>query len=276
MLSVWAIPGIPEITTGDDLAGIICEAIGRVPDGDGAGGVMPGGGMPDGDAPGGGLCEGDIISVTSKVVSKAEGRFVPADDREEAITAETVRVVASRAHPGGITRIVENRLGLILAAAGVDSSNTPDGFVLLLPVDPDASARELCTALRLRFGVAVGVIITDTLGRPWREGQTDVAIGAAGIRVMDDVRGSPDAGGRTLSVTLPAVADEIAGATDLVKGKSSGLPVAIVRGLGHLVADLDEPGARTLVRSASADMFRLGSDEAFAAGIAAAEARQHE
>lgn len=236
--SVYAIDGVPEIVAGDDLAVLF------------------------GDALAGRLEDGDILAVTSKVVSKAEGRQILATDREEAITAETVRIVARRSHPGGVTRIVENSLGLVLAAAGVDASNVPDGVVLLLPVDPDASARRIASALRGRFGLRLGVIITDTLGRPWREGQTDVAIGAAGVLVAHDLRGSVDAGGRRLDVTIAAVADEIAAATDLVKGKASGRPVAVVRGLGHLVADLDAPGARSLVRPAEKDMFRLGSDEA--------------
>ncbi|MCU1638553.1 MAG: Coenzyme F420-0:L-glutamate ligase / coenzyme F420:gamma-L-glutamate ligase [Microbacteriaceae bacterium] len=245
--TVFALDGIPEIVAGNDLSRIIGDAAGELQD-------------------------GDILSVTSKIVSKSEGRMIAAADREDAITAETVRIVASRAHPGGVTRIVENHLGLVLAAAGVDSSNTPDGTVLLLPVDPDASARKLCEALRQRFGVRIGVVVTDTLGRAWRQGQTDVAIGAAGIRVIDDLRGQTDAGGRLLHVTLPAVADEIAGATDLVKGKAAGLPVAVVRGLGHLVADLSAPGARSLVRQPEQDMFRLGSDEAYAAGFVAGRA----
>jgi len=244
MLQIWAVEGIPEIAAGDDLAEIIGDALE-------AGDPLEG---------------GDIVCVTSKIVSKAEGRIVQAADREDAITAETVRLVASREHPGGVTRIVENRLGIVAAAAGVDSSNTPEGTVLLLPVDPDASARAIAVALRERFGVAVGVVVSDTLGRPWREGQTDVAIGAAGIRVLHDLRGSTDAGGRPLHVTLPAVADEIAGAADLVKGKAAGLPVAVLRGLGHLVGDLDLPGARSIVRPAEHDMFRLGTAEAKAEG----------
>jgi coenzyme F420-0:L-glutamate ligase/coenzyme F420-1:gamma-L-glutamate ligase len=168
-----------------------------------------------------------------------------------------------------VTRIVENRLGMVLAAAGVDSSNTPVGTVLLLPENPDASALALCTALRNRFGLNLGVIITDTLGRPWRQGQTDVAIGAAGIRVLDDLRGTTDAGGRRLDVTVAATADEIAGAADLIKGKASGLPVAIVRGLGHLVGELELPGAAAIIRPANEDMFRLGTEEAWSEGYQA-------
>ena len=261
MLSVWAVEGLPEFVAGDDLATIIGTALSR--EASSTGSIN------------GGLVDGDILAVTSKIVSKAEGRLLVADDREDAITAETVRVVASRAHPGGVTRIVENRLGLVLAAAGVDSSNTPEGHVLLLPEDPDASARALCAALRERFGVRLGVVISDTLGRPWRQGQTDVAIGAAGIRVLDDLRGTNDANGRRLDVTVAATADEIAAAADLVKGKAGGLPVAVVRGLGHVVADLDAPGARALVRPAAEDMFRLGTqeawDEGYRAGLHAAQ-----
>jgi len=246
VLSIWAVEGIPEIVAGDDLAAVIGDAVGELQD-------------------------GDILAITSKIVSKAEGRLVRADDREDAITAETVRVVATR----GATRIVENKLGLVLAAAGVDASNTPEGFVLLLPEDPDASARALASALRARLGVRLGVVITDTLGRPWREGQADAAIGAAGILVLDDLRGSTDANGRVLEATMGATADEIASAADLVKGKSGGLPVAVVRGLGHLVGDLDLPGARSLVRSSENDMFRLGTreawDEGYRAGLHAAQ-----
>lgn len=238
VVSVFAVDGLPEIHPGDDLAGML------------------------GDALAGTLEDGDILVVTSKVVSKAEGRIVEAADREDAITAETRRLVASRAHPGGTTRIVETHHGLVMAAAGVDASNVPDGTVALLPIDPDASALALATALRARLGVAVGVILSDTFGRPWRDGQTDVAIGAAGLHVVDDLRGSTDAQGRRLEVTVPAIADELAGAADLVKGKATGRPVAVVRGLGRFVAGLDAPGAKRLVRAAELDMFRLGSDEA--------------
>lgn len=245
--SAWALEGIPEVVAGDDLPAMIADAVTA---GEGAG-----------------LADGDILVVTSKVVSKAEGRQVEAADREEAITAETVRVVATKEHPGGVTRIVENRLGLVLAAAGVDSSNAPEGTILLLPLDPDASARAICALLRERTGARVGVVISDTLGRAWRLGQTDVAIGAAGLRVLDDLRGSTDAGGRRLDATIVAVADELAGAADLVKGKAAGLPVAVIRGLGRFVGELDEPGARAIIRSAPEDLFRLGSDEAYAEGL---------
>jgi len=143
----------------------------------------------------------------------------------------------------------------------------------LLPLDPDASARALCTALRARFGVRLGVIVSDTLGRAWRIGQTDVAIGAAGVLVIDDLRGSTDGFGRPLAVTVPVVADELAALGDLVKGKASGRPVAVVRGMARFVTDeVETPGARILPRTGPTDMFRLGTDEAYAAGYADAAA----
>jgi coenzyme F420-0:L-glutamate ligase / coenzyme F420-1:gamma-L-glutamate ligase len=255
VLQIWALEGIPEIAPGTDLVSVVAAAAG--------------------DA----LVDGDILVVTSKIVSKAEGRILAADDREDAITAETVRVVATRTAPSGhITRIVENRLGMVSAAAGVDASNTPEGTVLLLPVDPDASARALAAGLRSLLGVKVGVLVSDTLGRAWREGQTDSAIGAGGVHVFEDLRGQTDAEGRPLLVTMPCVADELASAADLVKGKASKLPVAVVRGRADLVGPLDLPGARSIVREQERDMFRLGADEAFDQGFAAgaASARERE
>ncbi|MDW4910621.1 coenzyme F420-0:L-glutamate ligase [Streptomyces sp. ADMS] len=232
---VWAVGGLPEVQQGDHLAKLIAAA------------------EPE-------LRDGDVLLVTSKIVSKAEGRVVRAADREAAIDAETVRVVARR----GALRIVENRQGLVMAAAGVDASNTPSGTVLLLPEDPDASARAVRDGLRDVLGVNVGVVVTDTFGRPWRAGLTDVAIGAAGVRVLDDLRGGTDAYGNPLSATVVATADELAAAGDLVKGKASGLPVAVVRGLTQVVAEGDDEGAgaRALVRDARDDMFRLGTSEA--------------
>ena len=194
--------GLPEITAGSDLAALIAETA-----------------APD-------LRDGDILVVTSKIVSKAEGRVVAAP-REQAIEAETARVVARR----GATTIAQTRHGLVLAAAGVDESNTAPGTVVLLPEDPDESARRLRKALHARTGRTVGVIITDTMGRPWRAGQTDNAIGAAGVAPVRDYRGEADTFGNILEVTVAAVADEIAAAADLVKGKSRGVPVAVVRGL---------------------------------------------
>lgn len=245
--TAYGLIGMPEVSVGDDLSGLIEAALA---------------------AQDLALADGDILVVTSKIVSKAEGRIVQAEDREEAITRETVRVVASRAHPGGVTRIVENRQGIIQAAAGVDASNTPTGTVLLLPEDPDASARLLCGALRGVTGARIGVIISDTLGRAWREGQIDAAIGAAGVGMLDDRRGQLDSFGHVLTVTQTAVGDELASATDLIKGKLGKTPVALVRGLGHLVVDSLQTPARALARSAETDMFRLGTDEAIALGRA--------
>ncbi|MCX4827417.1 coenzyme F420-0:L-glutamate ligase [Streptomyces sp. NBC_01016] len=230
----WALPGIPEVREGDDIAKLIVAA-------------EPG------------LVDGDVLLVTSKIVSKAEGRVMLADDREAAIDAETVRVVARR----GTLRIVENKLGLVMAAAGVDASNTPAGTVLLLPEDPDTSAAAIRDGVRDALGVDVGVVVTDTFGRPWRNGLTDVAIGAAGVRVLDDLRGGTDAYGNPLSATVVATADELAAAGDLVKGKAGGLPVAVVRGLDAAAAEGEQGGsARELVRVARDDMFRLGTSEA--------------
>jgi coenzyme F420-0:L-glutamate ligase/coenzyme F420-1:gamma-L-glutamate ligase len=233
-LLISGIPGLPEVSPGDDLAQLIAEAA-----------------LAE---TGPGVRDGDILVITSKVVSKAEGRIISAS-RQEAIEAETVRVVARR----GATTIAQTRHGFVLAAAGVDASNTAPGTVVLLPEDPDESARRLRKALRDRLGVKVGVIITDTMGRPWRAGQTDTAIGAAGVLPLRDHRGEPDAFGNTLEVTIAAVADEIAAAGELVKGKSLQIPVAVMRGLSDLVTDSDGPGARVLVRPASEDMFRLGA-----------------
>jgi coenzyme F420-0:L-glutamate ligase/coenzyme F420-1:gamma-L-glutamate ligase len=232
-ITISGIPGIPEILPGADLGALISGAI---------------------TESGPELRDGDILVVTSKAVSKAEGRVVTST-REDAIAAETVRVVARR----GATTIAQTRHGFVLAAAGVDESNTAPGTVVLLPADPDESARRLRKALRARLGVSVGVIVTDTMGRPWRAGQTDTAIGAAGVLPVRDHRGEADAFGNMLEVTVAAVADEIAAAGDLVKGKALQLPVALVRGLSALVIDEDGPGARALVRAAADDMFRLGA-----------------
>lgn len=262
-LVVWAPAGVPEVRPGDDLARLVGDVL-----------------AADGAASGDPLAEGDVVVVTSKIVSKAEGRVVRAADREQAITDETVRVVATRERPDGLPplRIVENRLGLVMAAAGVDASNTPDGTVLLLPEDPDASAHVLRAALRARFGLdRLGVVVTDTAGRTWRDGLTDIAIGAAGVDVVDDLRGGVDTHGRPLSVTVTAVADEVAAASELVRGKADGRPVAVVRGLARHVragegAEADGPGARALVRPSADDLFREGSAEAYARGLAAGRA----
>lgn len=246
-LQAVPLDGIGEIVPGDDLGAVLRTAAVSAR-------------WPDGST---GVRDGDIVVVTSKVVSKAEGRIVPADRREEAIadeTAEVVAVMPPTRQP--ITRIVRTRHGLVLAGAGVDASNAPDGAVLLLPRDPDASARALRRALTGELGCRVGVVITDTLGRPWRLGLTDAAIGAAGLQVLDDQRGLPDAQGRIMESTIICVADEAAAAADLVKGKTHGVPAALVRGLDRFVLDEDGPGAAAIVRSLDEDLFPMGSREA--------------
>jgi coenzyme F420-0:L-glutamate ligase/coenzyme F420-1:gamma-L-glutamate ligase len=237
-VTVLPVAGIPEITPGADLAGLIADA------------AMAGPGLSD----------GDILVITSKIVSKAEDRVV-ATDRESAIRAETVRVVARR----GPTTISQTRHGLVLAAAGVDESNTRPGTVVLLPLEPDRSAEALRKAIGARASARLGVIITDTMGRPWRAGQTDAAIGAAGISPLRDLRGQPDTFGNVLEVTMAAVADELAAAADLVKQKTTGVPVAVVRGLSDLVIDAAGPGAAALIRPAEDDMFRLGTSDVLTA-----------
>ncbi|MBP2706043.1 coenzyme F420-0:L-glutamate ligase [Microbispora sp. RL4-1S] len=229
-ITITGVPGLPEVRPGDDIAGLVAEAV------------------PE-------LADGDILVVTSKIVSKAEGRVRQGDSRTKAIEEETARVVARR----GETVIAQTRHGFVMAAAGVDASNTAPGTVLLLPEDPDASARRIRRGIGERLGVRVGVVVSDTFGRPWRHGLTDVALGAAGVRPLDDFRGRSDGYGNPLNATVTALADEIAAAGELVKGKLSGVPVALVRGLSGLVTDEDGPGARSLVRPADEDMFRYGS-----------------
>lgn len=231
-IEVLPVLGIPEIEPGADLAALLAKCAD--------------------------LQDGDILLVTSKIVSKAEGRLQHATDREAAIDAETVRVVARR----GRTRIVENRQGLVMAAAGVDASNTAPGTVLLLPEDPDGSARALRARIGELTGRQVAVVVTDTFGRPWRNGLTDVAIGAAGLDVLEDHRGRLDSHGNELALTVTATADELAAAGDLVKGKATGTPVALVRGLAQLVTERDGEGVRPIIRPAADDLFRLGTSEA--------------
>ncbi|MDQ1625699.1 MAG: dehydro coenzyme reductase / coenzyme F420-0:L-glutamate ligase / coenzyme, partial [Actinomycetota bacterium] len=231
-VQVWAVDGLPEIQAGDDLATLLAAAL-------------------EGGTP---LEDGDVLVVTSKVVAKAEGRVV-AIDRDEAVAAETVRVVATR----GRTRIVETRHGLVLASAGVDTSNTVAGTVVLLPVDPDASARALRSRVLQLLGVDVAVVVSDTFGRAWRAGLVDQAIGVAGLEPLDDLRGRADHHGNVLDQTVTAVADEVAAAADLVKGKLAGRPVAVVRGLASRLTSEPGGGGAALVRPAAEDMFRLGS-----------------
>ncbi len=213
------------------------------------------------------LRDADVVVVTSKVVSKCEGRLVPAPrDAEERdrlrrklVDDEAVRVLARK----GRTLITENRLGLVQAAAGVDGSNVDLDELALLPVDPDASAAALRTGLRERLGVDVAVVITDTMGRAWRNGQTDAAVGAAGLTVLHSYLGAVDRYGNELLVTEIAIADEIAAAADLVKGKLTAMPVAVVRGL--TVVD-DGSTARKLLRPGDEDLFWLGTAEALDMG----------
>ena len=244
------VSGIGRITSGDDLAGILLPAISAVA-------------WPDGST---GLCDGDVVVVTSKIVAKAEGRIVLADTRDDAIESETARVVATKHHARGTTRIVQTHHGLVLAAAGVDASNVDAGSVVLLPADSDASARTLRAQFTAATGARIGVLVTDTLGRPWRMGVADAAIGCAGLIPLDDYTGRVDEFGRTLEMTLVAVADEVASAADLVKGKLDGTPVALVRGLGRYVTDGDGPGARAVIRPLDDDLFTMGTAEAIAEG----------
>ena len=205
------------------------------------------------------LRDGDVLVLTSKVVSKAEGR-VARGDRAAAIADETQRVVAQR----GAAVIVQTRHGLVLAAAGVDASNTPPGTVVLLPEQPDHSARQLRDAIHAAVGRNVAVIVSDTAGRAWRLGQADMAVGCAGIPPILDLRGTADSYGNLLEVTAPAVADELAAAADLVKGKATGCPLAVVRGAADLVLPPGDhgAGAAALLRDVETDLFALGAREA--------------
>ncbi|MDP9862781.1 MULTISPECIES: coenzyme F420-0:L-glutamate ligase [Streptosporangium] len=229
-LEIFPAPGMPEVREGDDIGELIAAAV------------------PD-------LRDGDILVVTSKISSKAEGRVRRETGRSEAIAAETTRVVARR----GETVIAQTTHGFVMAAAGVDASNTEPGTVVLLPVDPDASAAAVRASVRRRLGVSVGVVVSDTFGRPWRNGQTDLAIGVAGVTPALDYRGLSDDHGNALEVTLTAVADELAAAGDLVKGKLAQTPVAVIRGMAEYTTEEDGPGVRELVRQSEDDMFRYGS-----------------
>ncbi|KQW49415.1 F420-dependent oxidoreductase [Nocardioides sp. Root1257] len=244
-LEITAPDGTPEVEPGDDLVAIVL--------------LMTS------------LADGDVLVVTSKVVSKAEGRL-RRGSREDALPGETTRVVARR----GETAIVRNRLGLTMAAAGIDNSNVPLGQIVLLPEDPDGTARALRDGIREQAGVNVAVIISDTAGRAWREGQTDIAIGAAGLVVAEDFAGRTDAHGNELAVTLPAVADELAGAAELATGKLGGRPFAVVRGRADLVLAPGDhgPGAASLIRPDGADLFGYGAREAVVRALRAQPADQ--
>jgi coenzyme F420-0:L-glutamate ligase/coenzyme F420-1:gamma-L-glutamate ligase len=232
-VTIVGVEGLGEITSGTDL---VTEIAGQAT-----------------------LHDGDIVVVTSKVVSKAEGSVV-SGDRAALVDQHTDRVVARR----GATRIVRTPSGLTLAAAGLDASNTAPGTVVLLPRNADASAASLRAGLADTCGVNVGVVITDTAGRAWRAGQTDIAIGVAGLRPVLDLAGRVDSHGVALAVTAPAVADEIASAADLVQGKLSRIPVAVLRGLADQVLPANDagPGAAALLRPASEDLFGWGAADA--------------
>ena len=232
----------PEVHSGDDLAALLLDSTR--------------------------LADGDVVVLTSKVVSKAEGRRRAAD-RRDLVRGETRRVVARRAD----SVIAETRLGLVMAAAGVDASNTEPGTALLLPVDPDASARRLREDVHRGIGVNVAVVVSDTAGRAWRNGQVDLAIGCAGMAPLVELRGTTDPYGNALTVTAPALADELAAAGDLVKGKTSGRPVAVIEGLRHLVLPPSEHGlgAAALIRDRATDLFGLGAREAAVAAALRAD-----
>jgi coenzyme F420-0:L-glutamate ligase/coenzyme F420-1:gamma-L-glutamate ligase len=250
MITIFAPTSIAEISPGDDLAALILEAIEADPLGP--------------------LRDGDIVIVTSKIISKAEGLIQPASRRTELISAQTRRTVARRDE----TRIVRTNTGLTIAAAGIDRSNLASESILLLPPNPDASAATLRGQLAAASGAQLGVIISDTAGRAWRLGQTDHAIGISGVRALEDYTGTRDAYGNELQVTAMAVADEIAAAADLVKGKLHHRPVAVVRGLGHLLSDAGSSAAE-LLRDPAKDMFGYGSQEAVLAAALVATGQQH-
>jgi coenzyme F420-0:L-glutamate ligase/coenzyme F420-1:gamma-L-glutamate ligase len=233
-LTLIPIHGIPEIRPDDALAALIADAAAAQ------------------DTP---LVDGDCVVVTQKVVSKAENRLVKVapDDRaarRALVESESVRILRRR----GDLVISETRHGFVCANAGVDLSNVDDGWAALLPVDPDFSARRIRDALRATRGVEVAIVVSDTFGRPWRNGLTDVAIGVSGLAAVVDLRGTEDALGRELQVTEVAIADEVAAAAELVMGKAAAVPAAIVRGLDP--AWLREGSAPDLVRAPADDLFR--------------------
>lgn len=234
-MSAWGVTGIGEIVPGDQLGDVIVEACRQAPNGP--------------------LLDGDCLVVTQKIVSKAEGRMVQIDpddplSHKVLVEEESVRVVRRR----GDLIITETRHGFICANSGIDLSNVERGWAALLPIDSDRSARRIRDIIKARLGVSVGIIVSDTFGRPWRKGLTDVAIGVAGIAGVLDLRGTPDALGRMMQVTEVSIADEVASAAELVMGKSNGIPVAVVRGLDP--SWLRESSISEIVRPPQEDLFR--------------------
>ena len=227
MIEIHPIEGVPEVHPADDLATLLLSAAGE-----------------------GAFHNGDVLVVTQKVVSKSEGRLVAAADKAAAVAAESWKVL--RRSPGGMV-ISETRHGFVCANAGVDESNVEKGTIALLPLDPDASARRIRSKIEHATGTRIGVIVSDTFGRAWRLGQTDVAIGVAGIDPFLDYRGTTDTQGRELNATRICIADEIAGAAELAMGKATGICAAIVRGSG---ARFSRGNATDVVRSPVEDMFR--------------------
>lgn len=234
-LSIWGVEGIGEISAQDQLGEIIADSCRQEPNGP--------------------LLDNDILVVTQKIVSKAEGRLVPIDasdplSHKQLVEQEAVRIVRRR----GDLIITETTHGFVCANSGIDLSNIEKGYAALLPIDSDKSARRIRDIIRAKHGVNVGVIVSDTFGRPWRKGLTDVAIGIAGVAGVVDLRGTPDSLGRIMQVTEVAVADELASAAELVMGKSSGIPVAVIRGVD---ADwLRDSKISELVRPPQEDLFR--------------------
>ena len=234
-IAVLPVTGLGEIREGDDLAKLLARALAPL--------------SPQ---------DGDVLCVSTKIVSKALGLRIAAEERDRAIAAAAVRTVARRLHTRVVTSVVQIPSGPVMAAAGVDSSNAPDG-PLLLPEDPDACARDLHRGIAAELGVEVGVLLTDTSSRIWRVGVGDIALGAAGVASLQDLRGGVDADGRPLTVTVRNLADELAAAADLVKGKASGVPAALVRGVPGATAG--EVPARELSRTGPDDWFRRPSLE---------------